>query len=82
MKIRLPTCNTRILFFVLINSIILFKRSGCHLNFAVTTAVGITGGMKVVMIPLYLLAQLLGSLSGAGIALVIININCYNQTMN
>ncbi|XP_076818644.1 aquaporin-8-like [Clavelina lepadiformis] len=42
--------------------------SGAHVNFAVTTAVFVGGGIKWMMVPLYLIAQLLGSLAGAGLA--------------
>uniref|UniRef100_H2ZKI3 Uncharacterized protein n=1 Tax=Ciona savignyi TaxID=51511 RepID=H2ZKI3_CIOSA len=44
--------------------------SGAHVNFAVTTAAFIGGGIKLPMALLYLVAQLLGSLTGAGLAYV------------
>ena len=44
--------------------------SGCHVNFAVTVGVALSGGMKLILVPFYLIAQLLGSLVGAGIASV------------
>ena len=40
------------------------------MNFAVTVGVALGGGMKLVMVPLYLIGQLSGSLAGAGIARV------------
>ncbi|CAK8687837.1 unnamed protein product [Clavelina lepadiformis] len=44
--------------------------SGAHVNFAVTTAVGLGGGIRWQKVPLYLVAQMLGSLSGAGLSYV------------
>ncbi|XP_078493009.1 aquaporin-8 isoform X1 [Ciona intestinalis] len=44
--------------------------SGAHVNFAVTTAVFIGGGIKLPMVPLYFIAQMLGSLTGAALAYI------------
>lgn len=44
--------------------------SGIHVNFAVTLAVFIAGGIEWWKVPIYLVAQCLGSLSGAAISLV------------
>lgn len=44
--------------------------SGAHVNFSVTFAVFIGGGIKWFMVPLYLASQLCGSLAGAALAYV------------
>lgn len=44
--------------------------SGAHVNTAVTIAVTLSGGLKWVMAPLYIAAQLVGSLCGAALAWV------------
>nr|CAB3222689.1 aquaporin-8 [Phallusia mammillata] len=64
----LPAINDGLSVAILV--ILIGHISGAHVNFAVTTAVFIGGGLKVVMVPVYLVAQLLGSLAGAALSYV------------
>lgn len=56
--------------FVAIMVITIGHISGAHVNTAVTIAVTLSGGLKWVMAPLYIVVQLVGSLCGAGLARV------------
>ena len=62
--------QTRQIKFIFLLSLLFYVFSGCHVNFAVTVGVALSGGMKLILVPFYLIAQLLGSLVGAGIASV------------